>query len=112
MFVFPNLRILPKLGVTNFTGTFTLTTDGNDALKTAINFKVKPCRAGSVPPVGVGACLPCKAGKFALLDGTDCMDCPDGATCDGGQDYPGGMGIYASPTFWQAPSSVKYIHHH
>ena len=109
-FLFPSLRILPKLGVENFSVTFTLITEDNDALETAVNFRVKPCRPGSVPPAGVGACLPCQAGKFALPNSTDCMTCTKGATCNGGQDYPGGMGIHASRGFWQAPSSMKYIH--
>ena len=41
MFVFPGLRIILNLGVANFSGIFTLTTDGNDALKTLIHFRVK-----------------------------------------------------------------------
>ena len=96
----PALSVLPKQGVTHFDLNFTFSADDSVSLVSTINFVVKSCRSGSIPQ-SVGGCQMCVIGFYAKLGDTKCHSCIFGSACSGGEGFPGGMGIYAKPGFWQ-----------
>ena len=100
MVSFPSFRILPQQNVDSLNVIFTFSANANVALVSSIEFIAKTCRSGSVP-VPTGACSKCSVGFYAMTGGTRCDPCVFGALCAGGQDFPGGVGIYAKPGFWQ-----------
>ena len=96
------------MNVSNFNVSFTFRADDSVTLESIIYFRAKPCRAGSIP-VLVGACVKCAEGFYAMAGDTVCYPCKFGATCAGGRDFPGGVGIYAKPYFWQPLSQREEV---
>ena len=96
---FPSFRIMRLQGVDELNITFTLIADGKDVVTTIKSF-VKPCRTGSIP-AATGACTPCPSDYFGTTGISLCQRCVYGAKCVGGRGFPGGMGVYALPEFWQ-----------
>ena len=100
MVSFPGLSILPLQGVNDVNVSFIFGANDSVTLVSIIEFRAKACRTGSVS-AAVGGCQKCTVGFYAVPGDEVCRPCAFGALCAGGRDFPGGMGIYAKPNFWQ-----------